>query len=118
MGNEEIIGLLADEDSRAMLSLTSIKECSAIQLSQELYIPLPTIYRKLKLLEAAGLVQHVKTVINLQGNEERYFHCAFSEATIRINKGVFSVDVKKEERSYKVARLWKRLAHPNIKDSD
>ncbi len=118
MGNEEIIGLLADKHSKAILSLTSIKECSAIQLSQELDIPLPTIYRKLKLLEAAGLVLHVKTIINLQGNEERYFRCAISEATVRINSGVFSVDVKKEERSYKIIRLWTRLAHPSIKDSE
>ncbi len=116
MGNEEIIGLLADKQSKAILSLTSIKDCSAIQLSQELDIPLATIYRKLKLLEAAGIVQHVKTIINLQGNEERYFRCTISEATIRINSGVFSVDVKKEERSYKIIRLWKRLAHPKIKE--
>jgi predicted transcriptional regulator len=116
MDNEEIIELLANKHSRAILSLTSIKECSAIQLSQELDIPLATVYRKLKILEAAGLAQHVKTIINLQGNEERYFRCAISEATLRINNGIFSVDVKKEEHNYKIVRLWKRLAHPKIKD--
>jgi len=116
MDNEEIIELLADKHSRAILSLTSIKECSAIQLSQELDIPLATVYRKLKFLEAAGLVQHVKTIINLQGNEEKYFRCAISEAAVRINNGVLSIDVKKEERNYKIIRLWRRLAHPKIKD--
>lgn len=113
MDNEEIIELLANQHSKAIVSLTSIKECSAIQLSQELSIPLATVYRNLKLLEAAGLIQHVKTIINLQGNEERFFRCAI---TIRINNGVLSVDVKKEERNYKIIRLWKRLAHPIIKD--
>jgi predicted transcriptional regulator len=115
-GEEQVIELLANKHSRAIISLTSIKECSAIQLSQELDIPLATVYRKLKLLEAAGLIQHVKTIVNLQGNEERYFRCAISEATVHINSGVISVEVKKEERNYKIIRLWKRLAHPKIKD--
>ncbi|VVB85338.1 Helix-turn-helix domain protein [uncultured archaeon] len=115
-GEEQVIELLANKHSRAIISLTSVKECSAIQLSQELDIPLATVYRKLKLLEAAGLIQHVKTIINLQGNEERYFRCAISKATVHINNGVISVEVKKEERNYKIIRLWKRLAHPNIKD--
>ncbi len=115
-GEEQVIELLANKHSRAIISLTSVKECSAIQLSQELDIPLATIYRKLKLLEAAGLIQHVKTIINLQGNEERYFRCAISETIVHINSGVLSVEVKKEERNYKIIRLWKRLAHPNIKD--
>ncbi len=114
-GGEQIIELLANKNSRAIFSLTSIKECSAIQLSRELDIPLATVYRNLKALEAAGLIQHVKTIINLQGNEERFFRCTISEATIRINNGVLSIDVKKEE-NYKIVRLWKRLAHPNIRD--
>ena len=116
MANEEIIELLANQHSRSIISLTSIKEYSAIQLSQELNIPLATVYRNLKLLETAGLIQHVKTIINLQGNGERFFRCAISEATIRINNGGLSVDVKKEERDYKIIRLWTRLAHPKIKD--
>jgi predicted transcriptional regulator len=116
MGNEQIIELLANENSRAIVSLTSIKECSAIQLSQELDIPLATVYRNLKLLEADGLIQHVKTIINLQGNEEKYFRCAISEVAVRIHEGVLSVEVKKEECNYKVIRLWRRLAHPKFKD--
>ncbi len=116
MGNVEIIELLANKYSREIVSLTSTKECSAIQLSQELGIPLATVYRNLKLLETAGLIQHVKTIINLQGNEERYFRCAISDVMMHINNGVISVDVKKDERSYKIIRLWKRLAHPKLND--
>ncbi len=109
---ELLIELLANKYSRAILSLTSIKECSAIQLSQELGIPLATVYRRLKLLEDAGLIQHVKTIINLSGNEERYYRCALREATVRIYDGTVSVDLKKEDYSEKIIRLWKRLAHP------
>ena len=113
-GDEEIVfELLANKYSRTILSLTSIKECSASQLSQELDIPLATVYRKLKLMESTGLIRHVKTIINLSGNEEKFYRCAIREATVHIHDGIFSVDFKKEDHSDKIIRLWKRLAHPN-----
>ncbi len=115
--NEELfIDLLANKHSRAILSLTSIKECSAGMLSQELDIPPATVYRNLKLLESSGLVQHVKTIINLSGNEEKYYRCTLREAVVSINNGVFSVDLKKEDYSERIVRLWKRLAHPASSD--
>jgi predicted transcriptional regulator len=113
-GDEEIVfELLANKYSRTILSMTSIKECSASQLSQELDIPLATVYRKLKLMENTGLLRHVKTIINLSGNEEKFYRCAIREATVHIHDGIFSVDFKKEDHSDKIIRLWKRLAHPN-----
>lgn len=116
MSNEELLfELLANKYSREILSFASIKECSASLLNQELGIPLATVYRKVKLLEDAGL-QHVKTIINLQGNEERYYRCVIREATVHINGGGLSVDLKKEDRSDKIIRLWKRLAHPDSGD--
>jgi len=114
---EQLFELLANKYSRPILSLTSKKECSANQLSQELDIPLATVYRKLKLLETEGLIHHVKTIINLQGNEEKFYRCAFHEAAIHINNGILSVDIKKEDNSDKIIRLWKRLAHSNSNES-
>ena len=113
---DRLFEILSNKYSKAILSLTSIKECSASQLSKELDIPIATVYRKLKLLEAAGFIQHVKTIINLQGNEERYYRCAIREATVHINDGVISVDVKKKDPADRIVRLWKRLAHPDSKD--
>ena len=117
MSNEELFfELLANKNSREIMSLASIKECSASLLNQELGIPLATVYRKVKLLEDAGFLQHVKTIINLQGNEEKYYRCAIREAIVHINGGEFSIDIKKEDRSDKIIRLWRRLAHPDSKD--
>lgn len=112
-GDEMFFELLANKYSQTILSLTSKKECSANQLSQELDIPLATVYRKLKLMENTGLVKHVKSIINLSGNEEKYYRCAIREATVHIHDGIFSVDFKKEDHSDKIIRLWKRLAHAN-----
>ncbi|HMB44342.1 MAG TPA: helix-turn-helix domain-containing protein [Candidatus Methanoperedens sp.] len=113
-GDEEIVfELLANKYSRRILSLTSTKECSASQLSQELEIPLATVYRKLKFMENSGLLRNVKTIINLSGNEEKYYRCAIREATVHIHNGIISLDFKKEDQSDKIIRLWKRLAHAN-----
>jgi predicted transcriptional regulator len=108
-----VLELFANKYSRSILSMTSIKECSASQLSEELGIPLATVYRKLKLMESSGLLQHVKTIINLSGNEEKYYRCAIHEVIVNIHNGLISLVLKKEDHSDKIIRLWKRLAHAN-----
>lgn len=119
LNNNEIllIELLADKYSRGILSLTSGKECSAQQLSSELGIPLATVYRKLKLLEGSKLIQHVKTIINMSGNEEKYYHCLIKKATLDFYEGKLSFSLKKDESDVKIVRLWQRLAHPNGRNS-
>lgn len=111
--NEEaFIELLADKYSRKIMSLTTKKECSPLELSQELDIPLATVYRRLKLLQDSMLIQNVKSIINLSGNEEKYYRCVLREATVHFSDGELSVNLRKESYSDKVVRLWKRLARP------
>ena len=64
----DFLEILGSKYINAILSRTSVKECSASELSNELNIPLATVYRKLKLLEDSGLVENVKTIINISGN--------------------------------------------------
>ncbi|VVB85031.1 Helix-turn-helix domain protein [uncultured archaeon] len=109
---EMFVELLGNKYSRGILSLTSTMECSALQLCRELGIPLATVYRKLKLLEESGLVKHVKTIINLSGNEEKYYRCAIHEVKVSFHKGMLSVNLNMENCNDKIVRLWKRLG-PN-----
>ena len=114
MKNEEmLIELLGDKYSRAILSLTSSMECSAIELCRELGIPLSTVYRKLKLLEKTGLIRHVKTIIHLSGNEEKYYRCAIHEVKVSFHRGMLSVSLRMDEYNDKIVRLWKRLSSQN-----
>ena len=104
--NEDLlIEVLANKYSKSILSLISKKECSASQVSEELGIPLATVYRKLHLLEETGMIRHVKTIINLAGNEEKYYRCAIHEATVHFHEGVISMELKKEENSDKIIKL-------------
>jgi len=112
MKNEDIFELLGNKYTRGILSLTSDVECSAFQLCRELGIPLATVYRKLKLLEQTGMVRHVKTIINLSGNEEKYYRCAIEEFKVTFNRGMLSVNLQKEESDDKVVRLWRRFTLP------
>ncbi len=111
--NEEaFIELLADKYSREIMSLTTWKECSPLELSQELNIPLATVYRRIKLMQDSMLIQNVKTIINFSGNEEKYYRCVLREATVHFRDGKLSINLRKESYTEKVIRLWKRLARP------
>ncbi len=111
MKNEEIfIELLGNKYTRAILSLTSSMECSAIQLCRELNIPLATVYRKLRLLENTGLIKNVKTIIHLSGNEEKYYRCSIQEVKMSFNKGVLSVSMNMDECNDRIIRLWDRIS--------
>ena len=118
MKNEEVlIEVLGNKSSRAILSLTSRMECSAIQLCHELGIPLTTVYRKLRVLEDTGFIKHVKTIINLSGNEEKYYRCAIDGVTVNFNKGMLSVSMHMEECNDGIVRLWQRFARAETGDS-
>ncbi len=108
----EFIKLFAEDSLRAIISMTSKKECSALQISRELNIPLTTVYRKMKILENASIIKHIKTVIDLSGNEERYYRCTIREATVKLCDGEFSIHIEKLDCTDKFSRVWKRLAKP------
>jgi predicted transcriptional regulator len=114
MKNEEVlIEILGNKSSRAILSLTSRMECSAIQLCHELGIPLTTVDRKIKILEDTGFIKHVKTIINLSGNEEKYYHCMIDAVTVNFNKGMLSVSMHMKDCNDEIIRLWKRFNYLN-----
>lgn len=113
----DFLGILGSKYINAILSRTSAKECSASELSTELNIPLATVYRKLKLLEESGLVENVKTIINISGNEEKFYRCLISEATVNFHDGKLSVNVEIMSHVNKITRLWKRFTKsPDIEE--
>lgn len=102
---DRIVESLSDKCSRDILGLTSKKEYSALELSNELNIPLSTIYRKLKLLEGSGLIQHVKTIINPAVNEEKYYRCEIREAAVSFTLRSMGYDTSNPEGgSYVIVR--------------
>ncbi|NJD76617.1 MAG: winged helix-turn-helix transcriptional regulator [Candidatus Methanoperedens sp.] len=109
---DNFIQMLADECSKAIMSLTTKKEYSAMQLSRELNIPSTTVYRKLKFLEEADMIQNVKTLIDRSGNEERYYRCIIQEAVVKFNEGRVLITIKRVDLKDKFVKLWKKLSTP------
>lgn len=105
-----ILELLANENSRDILRLTSKIEYSANQLSKEREIAPATIYRKLKQLEDAGMIRHVKTIMDYHGNEEKYYRCSVRRIIIDFDNGKLSIQSEKEYLSDKIIRIWKRIS--------
>ena len=104
-----MLELLANENSRDILCLSSKKEYSATQLSNELDIAPATIYRNLKNLELAGMIQVVKTIMDNHGNEEKYFRCSIRRIIIDIN-GKLDIRSENEDLGNGIIRLWKRIS--------
>ncbi len=108
--NDEIIlELLGKKYINRILSLTSKRECTTIELSLELDIPLATVYRKLKLLEEKEMIEVSRTKINLSGNEEKYYRCLIDEAAVNFHDGKIYVNIKKLDHAKKIVKIWERL---------
>jgi len=106
------IELLADECSCAIMVITSRKEYSAVQLSDELDTPISTVYRKLKLLENASLIQPVKILIDHSGNQEKYYRCIVHKAAVEFIKGEVSIKIERLDYNDKLIMLLKKLDRP------
>jgi predicted transcriptional regulator len=102
------IECLADECCTGILELTSRNDYSAMRLSQELNMPSSTVYKKLKRLEDADIVQNVKTLIDRAGNREKYYRCTIQDATVNFDNGKVSVDIKKVDYKNGANILWKK----------
>jgi len=107
-----MLELLGNKYIDEILSLTSEKNCCAMELSHELEIPLATVYRKLKLLEEKHMIEVSKTVINISGNEEKYYRCLIDDVTVNFHGGKITVDIKKLEPTKKIIKLWERFTKP------
>lgn len=107
-----LITLLADDCCCSIMTLTSRKEYSAVQLSHELDTSISTVYRKLKLLEDAELIQHVMTLIDRSGNLEKYYRCIVRKAAVEFIDGELSVKIERLDYKDNLVTLWKKLSKP------
>ncbi|MBW6471239.1 MAG: hypothetical protein K0A90_08475, partial [Methanosarcinaceae archaeon] len=86
-----LLKILGAKHMAAILNMSSVKQCSAHMLSDELNIPMGSAYRKLKILEDAKLIYLAQVIVNKSGNEEKYYGCLLDKATINFHDGTFSI---------------------------
>jgi len=83
---QKVIEALADAESRAILFSTIKKGKTASELSEQLKIPLSSVYKKLYGLEELSLIQIDKWLISDKGRKFKVYKSRISKADIIIKK--------------------------------
>ncbi len=88
----QIIKILTDNYAIKILAATYKEEKSAIQLSQELEVPIAACYRRLHMLEKAGLIDAYEK-ITPKGKKMRYYMSKIKRAHIKIEDNTLIVEL-------------------------
>ena len=83
---QKVIEALADAESRSILFSTIKKGKTAAELSDQLKIPLSSVYKKLYDLEELSLIQIDKWLISDKGRKFKVYKSRISKADIIIKK--------------------------------
>lgn len=83
---QKVIEALADAESRAILFSTIKKGKTAYDLSEQLKIPLSSVYKKLYDLEELSLIEIDKWLISDKGRKFKVYKSRISKADIIIKK--------------------------------
>ena len=83
---QKVIEALADAESRSILFSTIKKGKTASELSQQLKIPLSSVYKKLYDLEELSLIKIHKWLISDKGRKFKVYKSRISKADIIIKK--------------------------------
>ncbi len=89
---EKIVKVLTDGYAIKILVATNKEGKSAIELSQELDVPIAACYRRLHALEEVGLVDSQERVTP-KGKKMRYYKSKVKKANIRIEDNVLVIEL-------------------------
>lgn len=89
---ETVLELLDDQYARRILMLLQEQPRCARELTEACQTSRTTIYRRLKRLEAAGLVESTMTV-HPDGHHRKTFAAAFDEITLTLSSGELVTDL-------------------------
>ena len=106
---EDILDTIGDNHARRILVTVSRTPRSAKEIAEECDISLPTVYRRLELLEANNLVEDSQEVDD-DGNEFRIYKCAFDSTIISLKDDKYDVRIYRTENlPDRFSRLWDDL---------
>jgi len=83
----DTISLLVDEDIEKILLGTYNHPRSARELSEKLGIPIARCYRKIRILESAGLLKREKTLIDRRGRILYLYRSLLDDAYVFFENG-------------------------------
>ncbi|MFW5950135.1 MAG: ArsR/SmtB family transcription factor [archaeon] len=106
---EEILDTIGDQHARHVLAAVSEISKSAKELSEELDLSLPTVYRRLEILEEHDLVSE-RTKVAEDGNHYKVYQSNFESTVIRLENDEYQVRIYRSENlPDRFGQLWDDL---------
>ena len=107
---EEILNTIGDENARTVLAAISREAHSAKELAAECDMSLPTVYRRLELLQEHDLVTET-TAVAEDGNHYKVYECNFDSTVITLQDDEYKVRIyRRENVPDRFTQLWDELA--------
>jgi DNA-binding transcriptional ArsR family regulator len=106
---EEVLDTIGDDYARQILASLSRESRPAKELAEVCDISLPTVYRRLELLEEQELVTGY-TETDEDGNEFKLYECNFESTVISLDDDEYDVRIyRKENLAGRFSELWDDL---------
>jgi len=107
---EEMLNTIGDERARDVLAAVATEPRSAKELADACEMSLPTVYRRLELLQEHDLVSE-QTAVADDGNHYNVYTCNFDSTVIKLDDGEYDVKIYRSENvPDRFTQLWDDLA--------
>jgi len=88
------VSLLTDPYNRRILAYAATRCVSAQELSEKLDIPIAVCYRRIKEMEAVGLIKVVERYLNRKGKRVNIYKSMVKRAKIEFRDGCWMADLE------------------------
>jgi len=106
---EEILDTIGDEHARRVLAAISREPRSAKELADECDMSLPTVYRRIEMLNQYDLVKD-QTLVAEDGNHYKVYESNFESTVISLEDDEYRVRIYREENlPDRFSQLWDDL---------
>ena len=106
---EEILDTIGDRHARKVLAAISRESRSAKELAEECDMSLPTVYRRIEMLDEYDLVKD-RTLVADDGNHYKVYESNFESTVISLEEDEYRVRIYREENlPDRFSQLWDEL---------
>lgn len=107
---EEVLNTIGDQHARTVLAAISREPRSAKELAEASDLSLPTIYRRLELLQEQDLIIE-QTAVAQDGNHYKIYECNFDSTVIALKDEEYKVRIyRRENLPDRFSQLWDELS--------
>ena len=105
-----VLDCLGDEYSVRILSALTEREMSAKGISEELDIPIATVYRRIEDLDEAGLIEYEGKALTQDDKRVKVYRSYIDELRVFFEPDEPQVELKKYSEAQKsIDEAWKRI---------